>query len=65
MSVRYLRRPVKSGGREMAANHSSRPVIDVTNDECEPLAQALAYFCVACGRMHASGEVRDGDIHCA
>jgi hypothetical protein len=39
-----------------------RPVVDVKPDECEQLARALAYFCVACGREHTSGEVRCSDV---
>lgn len=41
---------------------SKRSAVDVKPDECEQLARALAYFCVACGREHASGEVRCSDV---
>lgn len=36
--------------------------VDVRPEECEQLARSLAYFCVACGRQHASGDVRCGDV---
>jgi hypothetical protein len=39
--------------------------IDVTPAEREKLAHALAFFCVACGREHTTGEVRDPDFRCA
>lgn len=39
-----------------------QPAVDVKPDECDHLARALAYFCVACGRQHASGEVRCRDV---
>lgn len=41
---------------------SPRLSVEVKSDECEQLARALAYFCVACGREHTSGEVRCGDV---
>lgn len=41
---------------------SPQPAVDVKPDEREHLARALAYFCVACGRQHASGEVRCHDV---
>lgn len=41
---------------------SPQTAVDVKPDECEQLARALAYFCVACGRHHASGEVRCRDV---
>lgn len=73
MSVRYLRRPVKArvGKKAVAArvknalpggSSSGVIAVDVTSDEREHLAQALAYFCVACGREHAAGEVRACDV---
>ena len=76
MGVRYLRRPVKPAGEKMAAGKRSRaaaggrqggpraPVV-VTEEERERLAEDLAYFCVACGREHASGGVRHDDLACA
>jgi mono/diheme cytochrome c family protein len=36
--------------------------VNVTPEECEQLAGALAYFCAACGREHASGDVRCLDV---
>ncbi|MEQ1773519.1 MAG: hypothetical protein ABL891_07015 [Burkholderiales bacterium] len=41
------------------------PPVEIGLDEREKMAQALAYFCVACGREHASGEMRHDDIVCA
>ena len=74
-----LSRPVKPGGRKKAACTLSYTVaasvaregtdtqtpVKVTNEERGRLAEALAYFCVACGREHASGSVRHDDLACA
>jgi hypothetical protein len=77
MALRYLRRPPKLAvrkreGRPAKAVTSTEadccaavPVLEVMPEESTTMAQALAYFCVACGREHPSGEIRDGDIHCA
>jgi len=77
MALRYLRRPLKAASRKSDVRKAKRsmplrhdaaaglPAVEVTSDECAKLAQALAYFCVACGREHASGDIRDGDIACA
>ena len=77
MSVRYLRRPAKARAAKKAAVSAkaahatpggsvadAAPVasIAVEPEECEQMAQALAYFCVACGREHETGEVRGCDI---
>jgi len=72
MSVRYLRRPVKARAKKAVASRGTKALpggnavsviaIDVTSEEREHLAQALAYFCVACGREHATGEVRACDV---
>lgn len=77
MALRYLRRPPKLAvrkRREQPARGLTSPeaccsanvtVVEVMPEESTKMAQALAYFCVACGREHPSGEIRDGDIHCA
>ncbi len=80
MAMRYLRRPPKpkpssrkpgalQAGRAAAAQDLvgpvAQPMIEVAPDEREKLAQALAYFCVACGREHASSSVRCNDVACA
>ncbi len=71
MSVRYLRRPMKARATAKATKGANvtpgtkiagAVPIDVTREEREQLAYALAYFCVACGREHASGDVRGCDI---
>lgn len=79
MRIRNLIRPVKPGGMKKAACTSSYAVaasvahegadtqtpVKVTKEERERLAEALAYFCVACGREHVSGSVRHDDLACA
>jgi hypothetical protein len=77
MALRYLRRPPKlaarkregrpaKGAASTAADCGAAvPVVEVMPEESAKMAQALAYFCVACGREHPSGEIRDGDIRCA
>lgn len=74
MSVRYLRRAKKArAGKKPAVvtkvanalpggNTGGAAPIAVTPEEREQLAQALAYFCVACGREHVTGEVRGCDV---
>ncbi len=39
-----------------------QPPVIVTEQERKHLTEALAYFCVACGREHTSGSVRHDDI---
>jgi hypothetical protein len=66
MVIRYLRRTPKRPARvaaEMAVQRRAAPL--VMPEEQVVMARALAYFCVACGRDHASGEVREADICCA
>ena len=73
MVIRYLRRPPKPATRKTAVQKSTSAgvagVIPARADavvilagEHAALAQALAYFCAACGREHPSGGVRQCDI---
>ena len=74
MALRYLRRPPKPAGRKAVARKMKHGLaaaeksavrgsaIEVADDECTKLAHALAYFCVACGREHTSGEIRECDL---
>lgn len=39
-----------------------QPPVIVTEQERKHLAEALAYFCAACGREHPSGSVRHDDV---
>ena len=75
--IRYLRRPPKPAARKGEARKVERAPVNPANAapaahsiEIEPgeraaLAESLAYFCVACGREHASGGIRHDDIACA
>ena len=77
MAIRYLRRPPKRTSQKADVNKGKRTLIkpvhsapaeqplQITPDERVALAESLAYFCVACGREHASGNIRHGDIACA
>jgi hypothetical protein len=77
MSLRYLRRPPKPSSRNSAApavkcalrtKEASGPAklpVGIDPDERAKLAQALAFFCAACGREHASGAVCCNDVICA
>ena len=77
MVMRYLRRPPKPTLRNAALRKVERPPIkpadaapavcsvEITSEERAAVAQPLAYFCVACGREHASDGVRQGDVVCA
>lgn len=77
MTTRYLRRPPKPAALKVAARKVKRAAVnpahaappaatpEITPNERAVLAESLAYFCVACGREHASGGVRHDDIACA
>lgn len=67
MAIRYLRRPPKplSGKGGARTVKRAAPPLEVTADEQAAMAHSLAYFCVACGREHASAEVREEDVCCA
>ena len=75
MALRYLRRSPKTAvrkrdvhtrmGKLAVADKAGKPALEIAPDECAKLAKSIAYFCVACGREHASGDVRDGDLACA
>lgn len=70
MAIRYLRRPPKPATCKVAVQKSksagvkpaSADAVVILPGEHAALAQALAYFCVACGREHPSGGVRQCDI---
>ena len=70
MAIRYLRRPPKPAKSKAAVQKSKsagiKPLradaVVILPGEYTALAQALAYFCVACGREHPSGGVRQCDI---
>ena len=73
MASSYLRRPAKPA-LESKARMAKRNTVNVapsavppeiTAEERAALAESLAYFCAACGRMHPSGGVRADDIQCA
>ena len=69
MVINYLRRPPKPTLRNAVLRKVERAPtkpanaapavcsVEITSEERAALAQPLAYFCVACGREHAS----DGD----
>ena len=73
MASSYLRRPAKpalkapsrKAGRNTANVAPSAVPPEITAEERAALAESLAYFCAACGRMHPSGGVRADDIQCA
>jgi len=72
MGLRYLRRPPRPAVRNEAGGKSRHgvaaqkeppaQVVEVMPGECVEMARALAYFCVACGREHASGDIRCRDV---
>ena len=77
MAIRYLRRPPKPVERvvtrkikrefhkpalQPAALAAGDTAPEVLPQERSAMAQALAYFCVACGREHVTGGVREDDI---
>lgn len=65
MVIRYLRRTPKRPAKVAANMAVTSRALEVTPDERVVMARALAYLCVACGREHASGDVREADICCA
>ena len=77
MVINYLRRPptptLRNAVLRKVERAPTKPAnaaaavcsVEITLEERAALAQPLAYFCVACGREHASGGVRQGDIVCA